>query len=752
MAGQYWSFAENVAFNQARLQAYINMPIALWAAYFQNSRVLDVLNLGTFGILCIAFTWSFRTLLGVREAMGLSAATMLLFPLHYYFTFPQGFPVMAAWPLAAALVAAGLFGSSIRRPRMWKSAASAVMFSCSLWGPEYNFILHPIVLFAVMLAASETSADLKHHARRTWPHAIGWIVSVAAYLVFSTMARSRGGNSDGRLSLGFDIVAWLRTFGALEVKAFLPLSLIDGVRLVTPGVHGGPQVPPILSFSTLWRGADDLLSIASIFCLAFLAFSFLLWNQPLRFKSVRIAVMLLTAIAVVPCAVIAGSFHYQRLVLGGLLQGHLAAFYTNLGLSGLMFVFCACLCNVSARRLTRTATVVLMSAVLAGATATTFVYNNANRQAMMANAQKWTAMDALAGFVYERRPDLQRKVLVAPDWWARTGVSAIPTWEPLGGESYWSAYSRHVLRKPLRILKAGEGPGEEVSVRSFPTPEGSPVVVISEVIRGGGVRESTLVANSPVAGKLAFSYGRRASVDVRRDGWTCTLRCAQESEDPMPVEADAVRFEPEDKGPRRLLAQFVLPRYAGYAQPLAEWPVWDSGTRLTGIQVEAWGPRETVVNVVPNPQPGGSAGLWFKVSGGHSLVGTQVYFDGQPTRLTRPVLASSPQRYRRTRSGRQARRRFNLGIASRDQPSMWVSSSSHPEDWRRLGVIAAISSRNRASDDRRRTVHVGGPHADPHRQADQLAGDTSVWRSSPEVRPTGGPPSTSAMARSGTPR
>ena len=124
---------------------------------------------------------------------------------------------------------------------------------------------------------------------------------------------------------------WLRTFGALEVKAFLPLSLVDGVRLVTPGVHGGPQVPAVLSFPTLWRWAGDLLSIVSIFCLAFLAFAFLLWNQPLRFKSVRIVVMLLTAIAVVPCAVTAGSFHYQRLVLGGRLQGHLASFYTNLG-------------------------------------------------------------------------------------------------------------------------------------------------------------------------------------------------------------------------------------------------------------------------------------------------------------------------------------------------------------------------------------------------------------------------------------
>ncbi len=651
LAGQYWPLAESVAFTQARIQAYINMPIALWAAYFQNSRVLDVLNLGAFASLYIAFTWSLRTLLGLREAMGLSAATMLLFPLHYYFTFPQGFPMMAAWPLTAALVAAGLLGSSIRRPRMWKTAASAVIFSCSLWGPEYNFILHPIVLLAVLLAASETSADLGPHARRTWLHAIGWIVSVAAYLAFSTLARSSGADSDGRLSLGFDVVAWLRTFAALEARAFLPVSLVDGVRLVTPGVHGGPQIPAILSYQTLWRGAHDLLSIAGVLCLAFMVFSFLLWNQALRFKSVRIALVLLTAIAVVPCAVTAGSLHYQRLVLGGRLQGHLASFYASLGVSALVFVFCACLCNVSRRRLTRAATVLLISAVLAGATATTFVYNNTNRQAMMANAQKWAAMDSLAEFLYERRPDLRRKDLVAPDWWAPTAVSTIPTTGPLGSVSYWSDYSRHVLHKPLRIRKTGEAAGDEVSVRHFPTPQGSPVVVISEVIHGGGVRRSTLVASAPVAGRLAFPYARRASLEVRRDDWTCSPRCALEVEAPMPVEADAVRFQPEDKGPRRLLAQFILPRYLEYAQPLADWPVWDSGARPAGIQVDAWGPRQTAVNVVPNPQPGGSAGLWFKVSGGGSLVGTQVYFDGQPARLTMPgagmiTAAVSPDAFR----------------------------------------------------------------------------------------------------------
>jgi hypothetical protein len=43
--GNYLGFAKSVANDQARLQAYINMPIVLWASHFARSNLYDAINI-----------------------------------------------------------------------------------------------------------------------------------------------------------------------------------------------------------------------------------------------------------------------------------------------------------------------------------------------------------------------------------------------------------------------------------------------------------------------------------------------------------------------------------------------------------------------------------------------------------------------------------------------------------------------------------------------------------------------------------
>ena len=47
------------------------------------------------------------------------------------------------------------------------------------------------------------------------------------------------------------------------------------------------------------------------------------------------------------------------------------------------------------------------------------------------------------------------------------------------------------------------------------------------------------------------------------------------------------------------------------------------------LKVTNWGPQETKVGVVPNPQPDGSMGIWIQVSDTKGLGETQVLFGGQ---------------------------------------------------------------------------------------------------------------------------
>ena len=48
------------------------------------------------------------------------------------------------------------------------------------------------------------------------------------------------------------------------------------------------------------------------------------------------------------------------------------------------------------------------------------------------------------------------------------------------------------------------------------------------------------------------------------------------------------------------------------------------------LKVTNWGPQETKVGVVPNPQPDGNMGLWIQVNDTQGLGEVQVLFGGQP--------------------------------------------------------------------------------------------------------------------------
>ena len=113
LSGAYLSFSEGTALSQNRLQAYVNMPILLWADGFQNSIWFDVINLAALFFLYISIIYYFSQFLGRRDALILVPVIFITFPLHYYYTIPQGYPVMGVWGLAFAFISAGIFGSCL---------------------------------------------------------------------------------------------------------------------------------------------------------------------------------------------------------------------------------------------------------------------------------------------------------------------------------------------------------------------------------------------------------------------------------------------------------------------------------------------------------------------------------------------------------------------------------------------------------------------------------------------------------------
>ena len=91
-SGDYLSFACETAAKQARLQAYVNMPIILWADHLGDSRFYDVLNIAGVATVYVALARALKGILGLVTAFGVMAATvMMMLPILVVFIFSQRF-------------------------------------------------------------------------------------------------------------------------------------------------------------------------------------------------------------------------------------------------------------------------------------------------------------------------------------------------------------------------------------------------------------------------------------------------------------------------------------------------------------------------------------------------------------------------------------------------------------------------------------------------------------------------------------
>ena len=353
-AGAKTSLATDVATAQGRVQAYINMPIILPGVDgLSESGLYDVLNIGHIVLAVYGSLIYFLTTIGpLRDAIALTTVALLLFfPCTTTFHFPKG---SRSWPAGDSVSHCWLqvsSGASLREPPR-KMAASVALFVCSLWGPEYNFVLHPILLGVPLLNGDVQQRRRLH--RTVLPYFFGWLTCVIPYLVYSTISHGSGADADGRVVPGIDVVAWIKTIGILEEKAFLPVSLVQGIVLRAATQQGAPEIPSILTFRSLVAGIPDLGSFFVVSLVAWAMCGVSLQRQQLSAKAILNYALVFLSIAFIPCAVLAASSHYQKIVLAGYLQGHLATYYAQLGMAGIVFLLLSLLCNYWSTGLQRT--------------------------------------------------------------------------------------------------------------------------------------------------------------------------------------------------------------------------------------------------------------------------------------------------------------------------------------------------------------------------------------------------------------
>lgn len=564
--------AKYLAFHQARFQAFINVPIVLLVHQIYTSPWFDVLNIGTFGLAYAAMIWVLAKMGSKGNAFAIAAMTLIFYPLHYYYMFPHGFPVMFSWGFAFAFSSAALLASHLKSPKRWKLSLSVFLFTSSLIGEEYNFILHPAFLVVVFWSQADQKWKEKLN-EVVWPYLGGGTVIAAIYILFMTIAHNYVVKGYRPVSLeGFSFLKWLQTFYMLTQQSFLPLGLFHGIQLQTAAEQGSPEVPDLITYSTLWGSIQNDFSAYIIFLFMFFLCLGVLLLQKFSAKVIRDYSVFFLCIGIIPCLLVAVSPFYQMMVLGKRVSGHLISFYVQLGFSGVVFLFFVSLCNRASGRFR--ATVVLFSALVLSVLAmTNLIYNNLTRQAMMANKQKWDAMRELVTFVKSDRPDLAGKKFYAPTFWAISGVSYMPR---LQGSSYWREYSENILKFAINIHWQNENfLINSVQADYFSNPAGVPVVIVSERISENnhwGIMtyywRMTLIASKPVAGTLIYQSNRKIAKHLSSDQWACAASCTNIQNIPDSYLPENFRFRPDDRGPHNLLAQLFLPRAKPYAHPL----------------------------------------------------------------------------------------------------------------------------------------------------------------------------------------
>lgn len=604
-ADDYIGFSQNTADKQARLQAYINMPISLWMNHLGGSWLGDVFGIGMFAILYVSFIWMMKEVGNLKNSAIISAFTLFMFPLHYYFMIPQAYSVMGVWGLAFAFIAAASLASYLKKPTSAKIVVSVVTFIASLWGPEYNVILHPFLLLVVVICSGKVFG--KKLIKVSIPFLIGWGLTVTVYILYSVTSRSAGGDGYGRVSLSFDLIAWVKTYILLTQKSFVPFALWDGVQLVSASAQGGPDVPAILTYSSIFKGLANPSILILVFMVSLTVSVYMLRKQALDKASVLRYASICLLIAVIPCAVLAGSAHYQSIVLKGYLQGHLASFYVQLGCSGLIFIISAYLYN-SARQSLKLPLLVVLSTMIAFFISVTFVYNNINRQVMVANAQKWEAFENIVTYIKSDHEDMRDNYFYGPAFWTFSGVSAIPGVSVYTGSNYWTEYSRSILKYPLQFESEKQKNKKNfIYTAYFSMPEGVPISVISRKVLMSNRWETTLIASRRISANISYEIGESSLSHVLSGKWTCEKECSIVFYSDEGYKPESLSIIPADSGSDNIVFQFFLPRQKQYGLPFNS-----KKMKIENFNVESWGPQKAKVGEVPNPQANNSAGFWIK--------------------------------------------------------------------------------------------------------------------------------------------
>lgn len=488
----------------------------------ESSILYDVMNISSFVVFLLALGWVMQRFVSFRFALFSLFAISALFPLHFFYTIPQSYPVEFIWTLGCLCLAVGTLDHGIQSgSRRWQALGLALFF-LSLNGQEYHLILCPLV--AVVAVGYRTITEGKP---------IPWRVVIAGGVVYGLFVglflanylyhRSMLAEGYQHLVVSFDGVAGGTTLLKLYRTSILAIGLGEGIRLMSAFPQNGISFPAEFTYELFFTGPQDWASMALVFACASVCWYLMLTRITLKNAQLVLVATVGLLFAFVPAAVVSVSKLYQKLLPNNFVNGHITSFHVHIGITLLLLAVAIWVMQMRKPLVLQVLLVVCLVGGAASYQTVVFRYNSSNRQLMNYAMQRWDAI-RLLGLYHYAEPGLKRDVSYASSTLqTRLGVAGAPS-SGKGKPIYWTNYAQVVVGIPVAFYYEKPSPSPSYPRFEYATGErGEPLVFVLDRCIDASCVEVVTISTEPIAATLHVST--RTSERLTASSWECATVC-----------------------------------------------------------------------------------------------------------------------------------------------------------------------------------------------------------------------------------
>ena len=507
---------------KARLRIFNTFIEHVMGSLQESSVLFDVINISSFVVFLLALGWVLQRFVSFRFALISLFAISALFPLHFFYTIPQSYPVEFIWTLGCLCLAVGTLDHGLQSgSRRWQALGLAFFF-LSLNGQEYQLILCPLV--AIVAVGYRTITEGKP---------IPWRVVIAGGVVYGLFVgmflanylyhRSMLAEGYQHLVVSFDGVAWGTTLLKLYRTSILAVGLGEGIRLMSAFPQNGISFPAEFTYERFFMGPQDWASMALVFACASVCWYLMLTRIVLKNAQLILVATVGFLFVFVPTAVVSVSKLHQKLIPNNFVNGHITSFHVHIGITLLLLATAIWAMQMRKPLVLQVMLVVCLVGGAAAYQTVVFRYNTSNRQLMNYAMQRWDAI-RLLGLYHDAEPGLMRDISYASSTLqTRLGVAGAPS-SGKGKPIYWTKYAQAVVGIPVAFYYEKPSSSPSYPRFEYATGErGEPLVFVLDRCSDASCVEVVTLSTEPIAATLHVST--RTTEKLTASSWECATVC-----------------------------------------------------------------------------------------------------------------------------------------------------------------------------------------------------------------------------------